>query len=163
MKRFRDSELIVGVVVAIIAITTFANVTLITSSVTSVYIGWLSGVLSMNAALMITRANARIKAKREIEAQRASDKQVQAETYAAQRWQAKMDDELQSIVDSKRICKCGHAKSEHKINPIVDVAGIGVVMMMGQRPDACMHGYIDGVSNGCDCPAFLLEDSKENH
>ena len=86
MKRFRDSELIVGVVVAIIAITTFANVTLITSSVTSVYIGWLSGVLSMNAALMITRANARIKAKREIEAQRASDKQVQAETYAAQRW-----------------------------------------------------------------------------
>ena len=81
--------------------------------------------------------------------------------YAESRWQQKLDGELQQIVDAKRICKCGHAKTEHVANPLVRMMGLGWVQLTGQALDCCMNGYADG-QLGCSCPGFLEETSVDS-
>ena len=88
---------------------------------------------------------------------------VTLEELAQKRWQMKIDAELKAIAEADDMCRCGHKKKEHTLNPLVQIIGSAGVVAMGMRLDSCTNGYVEGVSEGCDCPAFLRVDANEVH
>ena len=85
----------------------------------------------------------------------ATHEHVTVDEYARQQWQRKIDAELKAIAEADDMCRCGHKKREHKDHPLTNVVGPAAVVAMGMQLNACMHDYVEGVTSGCDCPAFL--------
>lgn len=153
--KFEIVTIVLGSLICIVALTIAPPKTDMT-----VFVLYSFGMVitSMGYGNVIERAFDEYK-KTKTAKQTPSSFELTREQYANKRWQDKLNAELQQIVDAKVMCRCGHAKADHQDNPLAAILGYGALAAMGMRLDSCMNGYIAGESIGCECPAFVAQES----